>query len=111
MPHYWEAPHKAINERIGKERAVFYSVDADMNDIAFEGKGVLEEKFDGFWSEDGKDYRSVVVENPTWLDLAVLADEAIRATGDYHHSFFEGIRFYNEKTVDGVNIYRFVMGS
>lgn len=110
MANFWDKPNAEI-ERITGDRVVFYSVDANMNDIAFEGKGVLEEKYDEFWSDKGRDYRSPVVENPTWLEVALLADEMIRTTGDYHHSFLEGIRFFEEKTVDGVSIYRFVMGS
>ena len=104
----WDKPHAEL-EKILDRRHVFYSVDADMNDIAIMGKAVIEMPYDGFWGE-GEDYRSEVVENPTWLDLAVLADAAIRTTGDYHHSFFEGIRYRKDEKYD-VEVYHFIMGS
>lgn len=106
----WDKPHAELRKLIGKHR-VFYSVGADMNDIAIEGKAVLVAPFDEFWADEGEDYRSEVVENPTWLDLAVLADEAINTTGDYHHHFFEGIRPWGVPADDSIPEYYFVMGS
>ena len=109
MENYWDKPHAEL-EKILDKRHVFYSVDADMNDCAFVGKAIMVMLYDGFWGE-GEPYRSEVVENPTLLELAVLADEAIRTTGDYHHSFFEGIRHWGVKDKDSMTEYYFVMGS
>ena len=46
--------------------------------------------------DEAKNYVSAVVENATWLDVCVLADEMIRATGDYHH-FLEGITVFSQE--------------
>ena len=39
------------------------------------------------WGEN--DYESLPVTDPTWLELAVLANESIHVTGDDHHVYFE----------------------
>jgi len=104
----WDKPHEELEKRLAK-RTVFYSVDAPMDEIAVEGKVVFIMPHDEFWGE-GLDYRSEIKTNPTWLDVAVLADAAIRCTGDYHHSFFEGIRPVGESIL-GAPMYEFVMGS
>lgn len=57
----------------------------------------------------GKDYISQLVENPTWLEVAQLADDMIQITGDYHHVYLEGIEVIEEK--DGVKKAIFCMGS
>ncbi len=61
----------------------------------------------------GKDYRSDVLENPTWLQVAVHADEMIRVTNDHHHVFLEGLDKLPKKqqTEAGVTLYEFCMGS
>lgn len=52
------------------------------------GTYTVEVAGDDFFG-NGDSYKSEPVTDPTWLDLAVLANEAITATGDYHHIFFE----------------------
>ena len=110
MEHYWEKPHKEITKRLDRPRTVFYSVDADMNEVAIEGKVVMVEPADEFWAGEGaEDYRSAVMENPTWLDIALAADDMIHTVKDFHHVFIEGVfRTGNE---DDVEVYRFTMGS
>ena len=54
-------------------------------------------------------YVSDAVENPTWLKVAVLANDMIHATGDTHHVFLEGIN--PRGCEDGVAVYEFSMGS
>ncbi len=55
-------------------------------------------------------YRSAVVESPTWLQVAVLANAMIRKTGDEDHRFLEGIDVTGEDD-SGVAILAFSMGS
>lgn len=65
----------------------------NLNDIAFTGTfTVVCEKSDyDLWrDEDSQDYKSSPITNPTWLELAVLANESILTTRDFHHVFFEG---------------------
>ena len=62
-----------------------------------------------------KDYRSPIMENPTWLEVALLANDMINCTGDNHHVYLEAIRPSDTKfTLDDksfVTVYRFSMGS
>lgn len=109
MKNAWDKPHKAIEDLID-DRIVFYSVDADMNDIAIEGKVIMDMPYDEFWGEGGKPWQSETLENPTWLELAVLADEMIRVTDDLHHIFLENV-YRAGNDIVGVPVYRFSMGS
>jgi hypothetical protein len=65
--------------------------------------------------ETRENYISPVMENPTWLEVALLANDMINCTGDNHHVFLEGIRPSNHKfSIDEksfVKVYRFSMGS
>lgn len=40
---------------------------------------------------DGEDYESDFIVNPTWIDVAKLANDMIIKTGDYHNRILEGI--------------------
>ncbi len=85
----------------------------NLNTVAIRGKVILEQEYD-----DCKSYRSEVVENPTWLDIAVLANKMIITTQDFHY-FLEGvnpvtvggINKRKQKKIDGVKVYTFSMGS
>lgn len=137
----WDLAHDAIEKRIiaaceaaGHKRVrVFYSAyDSDDDDnpmdnldkIAAKGKVVLiGEKDDFYGGEASRSYVSEVLENPTWLQVAVCANAMIRRVRDLHHIFLEGIseammiesRQLREK-VDalygkGIKVYQFDMGS
>ena len=112
MEHFWIKPNEEITRRLGKTRTVFYSVDKDMNEVAIEGNVRMVEEVDDFWaSESGaKDYRSEVMQSPTWLDIALAADDMINSVKDFHHTFLEGVYFVSEDD-DGTLNYRFSMGS
>ena len=110
----------AIADKLDGNAVVYYSAYKtskatgdplnNLNSIAVRGKVIFREKTDAFWADGGKDYQSEVLENPTWLDVAVAADEMIRTTGDRHHIYLESIHPMNEK-IDGVKVYEFWMGS
>jgi hypothetical protein len=58
------------------------------------------------------DFRSGVVENPTWLDVAAIADEAIRHVQDYHHVFLEDTKLHVAAVyTEDVPVYTFCLGS
>ena len=62
------------------------------------------------WCNDaGENYESDILESPTYLELAVLANESIKVTGDRHHIFFEGVLVRREE--DGVKIVEMYFGS
>ncbi len=58
-----------------------------------------------------KGYRSPIMENPTWLEVALLANDMINCTGDNHHVYLEAIRPSDTKfTLDDksfVTVYSF----
>jgi hypothetical protein len=105
---------------------VFYSAYDSFNDIpidnldeiAVEGKVQIQEGRNLFWGgEVSESYTSEIMENPTWLDLAVCANEMIIKTNDHHHIFLEGWFDSNVRVIGGmdaeddVRIIRLTMGS
>lgn len=63
----------------------------NLDEIPFKGTFVVVADYDSFWDRTGTGtaYISEPVTNPTMLELAVLANESIHVTGDFHHIFFE----------------------
>ncbi|WP_139332556.1 hypothetical protein [Aquipseudomonas alcaligenes] len=112
-PEEWAEKYDAIQHDVCKnikgECLVNYSVyDVDerglpinnLNDIAIEGKIIVLANHNPFWGK-GSDYKSQVLENPSWRELAVIANEVIVTTGDLHHAYLEGFeitRKINETT-------------
>lgn len=71
-------------------------------------------KFAVLWTpwDDGKSeiwYESDVIENPTYLDAAVCANDMIHKTGDEHHVFLEEVLECGK--VNGIKILSYYMGS
>lgn len=82
----------------------------NLDEIAAIGKIILVCKRCEFYGGDGsKNYRSDVLENPTWLQVAVCANEMIKVTRDEHHVFLEGL--YKKRTRNGITTYELAMGS
>ena len=112
---------KQIEKALGDDVKRFvnysaYKTDKDripinnLDEIAFEGKIRFREKRDPLWSsQHGADFESQVLINPTWLDLAVVANKMIETVRDFHHVFLELIEIKGEE--DGVTIAEFGMGS
>ena len=101
-------------DRPGSEKRIIYSVfdkgdDAyrDINALAHNGKV----KFIMSQSDDGRMHESHIVENPTWLDVCVLANDMMGITGDYHHRYLEDIEPVDTANDDDITRMRFVMGS
>ena len=116
MDEQWKVRYDAIQARVQaaipkpchvifsayKETPEGWPLD-NLDEVAVEGKACF--------IDDISDvpYRSAVVDNPTWLTVAKLANEMILATEDLHHIFLEAVS--EEEVVDGVKIVEFVMGS
>ncbi len=109
--------HARVEDRIGEMPLVFYSAypieSADLpvdnlDDIAVDGRVQFSAEHDPFFGE-GRAYRSSVVNSPTWLEVAALANEMIKTTGDLHHQFLEGISMVRE--TGELKEMRFLMGS
>lgn len=111
-----------VDDAIVGQHFVFYShYDLDEDDIPMDNLMetpyghlpdvmpiVIEEE--GLGYGDGQDYKSKPLLNPTWLELAVEANEMIKTTGNRHHVFFENLNLTGEIR-DGCRIAKFSMGS
>lgn len=75
----------------------------NLDHVALRGKVQVE---DEIWDS----YKGEVLDDPTWLQLAIEANRMIIASNDYHHVFFEGIQVMRE-TQEGVKILSLSMGS
>ena len=76
-----------------------------LDDVAIEGPCVLHHQ------DWGTKVGSKVLNSPTWLDIAVVADDLIRRSGDHHHVFLEGVHRDKKKTEGVVPVWRLSMGS
>ncbi len=83
---------------------VEWLVEDNLDETAVKGEVKFVQEHEGFWGE-GSDYKSPVVKDPTWLQVALLADEMIQMTGDKDHVYLEGIREVR------AGVYQFIMGS
>jgi hypothetical protein len=83
----------------------------NLDEIAIKGDVILFQDRDEFFGgPKSKNYQSEVLHNPTWLTVAIHANRMIRATGDKHHIFLEGVVKTKAK-IDGIVVYTFSMGS
>ncbi len=103
--------HQVINEKVKsldnkKDTRVVYSIyECNFNEVAVEGDVIFKYNY---WTSEA-DFESKKVTNPTWLDVAVLANDMLVKTGDYH-VFFEGV-YKTKEVIDGCYVYTFIMGS
>ena len=103
----------AIEERVSVPHVVYARTNEEgelldeLEQCAFEGKIVfVKEAYKD--NPDSKLYKSNVLENPTWLDIAVAANRMIMRTEDYDHYFLEDIEIVKPGEVTEA---RFIMGS
>lgn len=65
-----------------------------------QGPVIFTRRKDDFWGgETSKPYRSKVVENPTYRSLFNAAKASMKATGDTHHMFIEGVYLKGRETL------------
>lgn len=107
----------AIQDRVAEAvgsgcvvRFAAYRIDArgmpidNLDEIAVPGLVQFVQEHDPFWGR-GADYRSSTLSDPTWLEVAVIANEMIGVTGDRQHRFLEGVtRLRMENEVDVVEL-------
>jgi len=112
----WEARFEAttkmwedwVEENAPHIKTAYPSIDNHPDEIAFHGQCFLHLPHDGFWGE-GEAYTSRNYTNPTWGEVLIEFEKAIIQTGDYHHSFLEGLNL--SKKVCSVQILEFSTGS
>jgi len=75
---------------------------------------------DFFGEEDGDTFISNRIKNPTYFDILVEANKSVIITGDYHHTYLEGLNHIsNNKLLEysgirpnrNVEYYEFILGS
>jgi hypothetical protein len=79
---------KALRDQNGFESWWSMYEIQDMNSVAFPGK--YKVAYVDHWGGSAPD--SILVENPTWMDLWKAADTLIKKSGDAHHIFIENFR-------------------
>lgn len=112
-----DAMHARISVRLGEKPVVFYSayntderglpID-NLDQIPIKGEIQFRAKHNPFWGS-GHSYQSPVVHSPNWLEIAVLANEMIKTTCDFHHQFLEGVNVVAQ--CGEVKAAEFLMGS
>ncbi len=105
-----DAIQHRVRDRIGPRCIVFFSAyarDADkvpvdnLDDVPVPGK--LQIKRSRVRKiQRSEDYESAILENPSWLDLCVIANEQITVTRDRDHRYLEDIEII--EVIDGVQI-------
>lgn len=99
----------AIKERgVSKMNNVIYSVFGD-DGMPLDNLDEVAVRGPVRFVRDG--YISNVMIDPTGLDVAVVANDAIEFTEDYHHVFFEGLSPTNKRDENGVPYVHIIMGS
>lgn len=74
----------------------------NLNEIPIKGKVVFFNSYETF--------DSGVYENPTWLDICVIANRMIIETKDYHHIYLEDVDVV-DVDIEGNKITKLIMGS
>lgn len=99
----------SVSEMHEEDNNLFENI---LDQVAIEGKVKLVQSSEGFFGGSAsKDYESKVLVNPTWLHVAICANEMIKTTGDFHHVYLEGVYKSRKRNRDGVVLYEFGMGS
>ena len=82
----------------------------NLNEIALKGKCFFVACANWAANDERKNFISKTVEDPTWLDICVIANDMIKTTKDTHHIYLEGIQKVYEY-FDNTAQYKFLMGS
>ena len=65
----------------------------NLDEVPYKGTFTVKGDYHEYWNPGGQGgtYVSEPITDPTWLQLAVLANDSIHATQDFHHVFFESV--------------------
>ena len=122
---YWIEPY--LDDENPEILSIDYEyVNYSMNEFLFDNfdvKGKLifiNHLSEFFGSPYGSVYKSRIIINPTYLDIMILANRAIKQTGDYHHTFLEGLNeilpskiyeYIGLRPIKNVRYFEFMLGS
>jgi hypothetical protein len=116
----YERIERRVAERIGRRQEIAvryaaYQDDAEglpvdnLDEVAYSGFIRFRDEGSDYWAWRSVPWESEVLEDPTWLDLCVVANDKILRGGDRHHVFLEGIRL--GEVIKGVMQAELQMGS
>lgn len=81
---------------------------------------IINKYSDYFGEEDGSTYISDILKRPSYYDILIEANKSIVITGDYHHTYLEGLNnIPNNKLFEysgiipnrNIKYYEFILGS
>jgi hypothetical protein len=108
-----EARLEAVVRAAGHKRLRVACPDPDdlpLDLVAVSGRVVLTvPRSVAFGGPRSRDYRSEVLVDPTWLQVAVCANASVVMTRDQHHVYLEGVEETGQD--QGVALYEIIMGS
>jgi hypothetical protein len=96
----FDAIQNRVKARVGPKCSVVFSaykLDSDKvpidnrDDVPITGKVQIKGIRDRSRGHLSKDYESLIMESPTWLDLCVIANDQILATRDRVHRYVENV--------------------
>jgi hypothetical protein len=101
---------QVIQKKLGRRSRVVFKLVDDLNLVAVTGRCIFTYPYLDLDKWSPGLYRSGVMENPTFLDISVIADEAVHTSQDFHHHFAEGFS-PNGYSAEGIPIYELYFGS
>lgn len=85
-------------------------VDSDRDKVVVQGKAKVVAERDEFWGgPESQRFESEVLTNPTHDDIFKIAQQAMAATRDFHHVYYEGCGVKN--VVEGITVLELYLGS
>ncbi len=102
-------------KKVRVDYSAYESTDDDipidnLDTIPISGKIRIREESEEFWGgKKSSKWESPILENATWLDLCVQANNMIRRVRDTHHCFLEAIDVVGQE--GDITICEFGMGS
>lgn len=122
LDEYMQQDRDLANGKVYRDQVAFSSYADDWSDnldeVAIKGRIQFQTEYQDFFggmsTEVREDYKSEILEDPTWLDLCLCANDMINITGDNHHIFLEAVHQTGSFTLDDksfILIYDFSMGS
>jgi len=93
---------KAIKES-GQNVLIKYSAYEDANDIPINNLKKVPVKGKVIFYDEEEQFESKVYDSPTWLEIAVIANEMVNITDDYR-TFIEMLDVYNDGGISKATI-------
>ena len=110
--YYTQISYNYVNYCMGKY--LFKNIESNSNIV------LINIYNDFFGSIGGYTFISKKIYNPTYLDILIEANKSIIITGDYHHTFLEGLKIIQNNEIinyiginpkKNINYYEFILSN